>query len=74
MMPRRLRIDLATPPEVAIRAAMGAVEKMPADVRLTNAGIKLGEALALVNDYVDEQSRDVDISPALAGYPRPVER
>ena len=60
-IPRRIRLDLMTPPEVAIRAAMAAVEAMPASVRLTNAGIALGKALDLVSDYVDEQMRAVDI-------------
>ena len=57
-IPRRIRLDLMTPPEVAIRTAMAAVEKMSADVRLTNAGLKLSEALDLVSAYVDEQVRD----------------
>ena len=72
MTPRRIRLDLATPPEVAIRAAMAAVERMAADTRLTEAVMHLSMALERVADYVDEQSRDVDISPSLGGYPRPV--
>ena len=60
-IPRRCRIDLATPPEVAIRAAIAAVEAMPPDVRLTNALISLSEALELVADHVNEQMRGVDL-------------
>jgi hypothetical protein len=60
-IPRRIRLDLATPPEVAIRAAMVAVESMSADTRLTNAGLKLGEALTLVSAYVDEQMGGVSL-------------
>jgi len=45
-IPRKIRLDLMTPPEVALRAAMAAVEAMPADTRLTNASVKVGEALA----------------------------
>ena len=54
-IPRRIRIDLMTSPELTIRAAMVAVEAMPADVRLTQAGERLAEALGLVSSYVDEQ-------------------
>ena len=60
-IPRKIRLDLMTPPEVALRAAMAAVEAMPADTRLTNASVKVGEALALVSDYVDEQMRGVSL-------------
>lgn len=65
--PRKIRLDLATPPEVALRAAMAAVEAMPPDTRLTMAGLKVQEALDLVSAYVDEQMRMVDI-----GAPRSV--
>lgn len=60
-IPRRIRSDLATPTEVAIRAAMRAVENMPADVRLTDAGVLLGEALDKVAAYVDEQIRSTKV-------------
>jgi hypothetical protein len=53
--PRKCRLDLATPPEVALRAALAAVEAMPADVRLTKASQKVVEALDLVGDYVNAQ-------------------
>ena len=59
--PRKCRLDLATPPEVALREALGAVEAMPADVRLTKAGQKIVEALDLVGDYVDDQMRYVGL-------------
>jgi len=58
-MPRSCRLDLATPPEVALRAAHAAIEAMPDDTRLTNAGLKVQEALRLVSAYVDEQMRGV---------------
>ncbi len=54
-VPRRMRLDLYKPAEVAIYNAMQEVEKMPADVRLTNAVIKLAEAKNLVADFIDEQ-------------------
>jgi len=52
-IPRRNRLDLNEPAELAIYKAMQEVEKMPADVRLTNAGIKLQEARNLVADFID---------------------
>jgi len=60
-IPRKCRIDLATPPEVALRTALEAVEAMPADTRLTNAGQKIVEALDLVGDYVNDQMRYVGL-------------
>ncbi len=71
-MPRKIRLDLATPPEVALRAALDAVEAMPADTRLTAAVVKVAEALDLVSSYVDEQMRDVtlgdDTSLSMTGW------
>jgi hypothetical protein len=55
--PMPLAAYVYTHTEVAIRAAMAAaaVEAMPADPRLTNAGIALAQALDLVSSYVDQQ-------------------
>lgn len=53
-IPRRNRLDKNTPTELAIRAAIDAVEAMPADVRLTDAIVLLGAALESVADFVDE--------------------
>lgn len=52
-IPRRNRIDLSTPAELAIRNAVDAVESAGCDVRLTNAINKLHEARELVADFVD---------------------
>jgi len=52
---RKNRLDLMTPAEIAIYKAMEEVEKMEADVRLTNAVIKLQEARDEVAAYIDEQ-------------------
>jgi hypothetical protein len=52
--PRRNRIDLNLPAELKIREAVDAVEGLGADVRLTNAVIKLGEARELVADWAEE--------------------
>jgi len=53
-LPRRCRVDLATPVENAIRDARQIVEAMPADVRLTEATIALGHALDRVADYLED--------------------
>ena len=41
-------------------------QSMPADTRLTNASMKISEALTLVADYVDQQIADTSLEPALA--------
>lgn len=51
--PRRNNIDRLTPAERAIYDATQAVEALPADVRLTEAVILLGQARDKVADYVD---------------------
>ena len=54
--PRRNQLDKCTPAELAIYKAMEEVEEIrAADVRLTDAIIKLNEAQNLVADFVDEQ-------------------
>ncbi len=50
---RRIRLDLSTPAELAIRNAVAEVEKAGGDVRLTNAINLLHQARELVADYVD---------------------
>lgn len=57
-IPRRIRLDLNEPVELAIRNAVNEVEKMPGDVRLTKAVILLSEARELVADYIDEKLND----------------
>ena len=52
--PRRNQLDQCTPAELAIYTAMYEVEMVGADVRLTNAVIKLNEARNLVADFVDK--------------------
>lgn len=51
--PRRIRIDLNTETEKAIRHAVNMVEALPPDVRLTAAVVALQEARELVADFVD---------------------
>ena len=60
-VPRRIRLDLMTPTEVALRAAMAAIEAMPADTRLTAASARVSEALDLVGSFIDDQLRDVTL-------------
>ena len=52
-IPRRIRLDLNTPAELAIYNAMQEVEKAGADVRLTDAVILLDKARNKVSDFVD---------------------
>lgn len=56
-IPRRARVDLYVPAELAIRAAMLKVEEMGADVRLTEAVTLLGKAKDAVADFVDDVPR-----------------
>ena len=51
--PRRNQLDKCTPAELAIYKAMEEVDKAGADVKLTDAIIKLQEAQELVADFVD---------------------
>jgi len=51
--PRRNQLDKCTPAELAIYKAIEEVEKAGADVKLTDAIIKLHEAIELVADFVD---------------------
>lgn len=52
-IPRRSRMDKWNDAEKAIYNAVVEVEKMPADVKLTNAVIKLQAARDLVADFID---------------------
>lgn len=52
-IPRRIRIDLQTPIEAAIRAARDAVDAGPAHPHMTRATVMLGQALDAVADFVD---------------------
>ena len=51
---RRSKLWLNTPAELAIYNAINEVEKIGADVRLTDAVMKLQEAKELVADFVDD--------------------
>jgi hypothetical protein len=53
-IPRRARLDQMVGAERAITGAMGAVELMPPDERLTEAVTLLGRARDAVADYVDD--------------------
>jgi membrane-bound inhibitor of C-type lysozyme len=54
-MYRRNRLDLMHPAERIIFDAMQAIEKLPADTRLTDAQIHLTKAKDLVSDYLDKE-------------------
>jgi hypothetical protein len=52
-IPRRVRLDLQVPAERAIGEALGLVEQLGADVRLTDAVVLLGQARDKVGEFVD---------------------
>jgi len=52
---RRNNLQLFTPTEMKIYEAIDMIEKMGADIRLTDAQMLLGEAKDQVSDYIDEQ-------------------
>ena len=58
---RHYRIDLMFPAEKAIHDAVCEIEKLPADIRLTQAQTLLAQAKALVSDYLDELADDSPI-------------
>lgn len=60
---RRSRVDLYSDAEHAIREAVQAVERLPADIRLTDAVVLLDGARNKVADYVDEHHEFVLATP-----------
>lgn len=52
---RRARLDLIEPSEKAIYDAVGEIEKVGADIRLTNAQVLLQQARDQLADYFDEK-------------------
>ena len=57
--PRRNRVDLFKPAELAIWKAMEQIEKMPADIRLTEAQTLLSKAKDLVSDFIDDKEEKI---------------
>ncbi len=57
--PRRIRLDRMVPAEKAIYNAMQEVEKLSADVKLTEAVTLLSRAKDLVSDFIDDLNRAV---------------
>ena len=53
--PRKIQLQLNERSELAIRNAVNEVEKMGADVRLTNAVVLLSQALDIVADFIDNK-------------------
>lgn len=54
-IPRRVRLDLMTTAEKAIYNAVLEVEKLPPDIRLTEAVMLLSRAREKVADYIDDK-------------------
>lgn len=57
-IPRRACLYLFTPAEKAVYDAVQAVEKVGADVRLTDAVVLLQQAREKLADYFDEQIKN----------------
>lgn len=53
-IPRRCLLDLNIPAEIAIYNAIQEVEKIGADVRLTNIVVELIKLKDLLSDYIDD--------------------
>ena len=53
--PRRMRLDLMTPAELSITNAMQEVEKIGANVKITDALIHLQKARDLISDFIDNE-------------------
>lgn len=67
-IPRRIRIDLMVPEEIACREAIIAIEKMPhAHPLLTEAQALIAKAQARLADFID---RDDPSQQQFVGYPR----
>ena len=66
-IPRRIDINRYVPAETAIREAILRVEEMPADVRLTDAVVLLGQAKDKVADFVDD-NKVVPLSAIEQGF------
>lgn len=59
-IPRRCFIDKNTEAEKAIRNAMAEVEKVGADVKLTEVVVLLEKARNILGDYVDSELLEID--------------
>jgi hypothetical protein len=70
-IPRRIRIDLMTPGELACRDALIAVEAVGGHPLLTDAVNLISAAQSKVADYID---RDDPSQQRFVGYPRSVPR
>lgn len=58
-IPRRINMAEWTDAEKAIQNAVNEVEKVGADIRLTNIVVMLGEARSLLADYVDDTLKNL---------------
>lgn len=54
-IPRRIRLDQFFPQEKLIYDAMQEIEKMPPDVRLTEAGNLLNQVREKVADFIESE-------------------
>jgi len=54
-IPRRCRLDLMTPAELAIRNAILEIEKLGCDTKLTDIVFMLDKAKDLTSDFIDSK-------------------
>lgn len=71
-IPRRCRIDLMTPAELAIRNAVEEVEKVGADPRLTDSVVLLSAAQTRLADFIDGIPGRTTIPKQVESEGRPV--
>jgi hypothetical protein len=67
-IPRRNRLDLNTPVELAIRNAMNEVEKAGAHVLLTDAIVLLDQAFNKVADFVEKEKIVKSVDERMADF------
>jgi hypothetical protein len=57
-LPRRIRLDLMTPEELALYNMVGEIEKLGAHPLLTHCVVLLGDARSKLSDWVDLQAAE----------------
>lgn len=65
---RRNRLDLMFPSEISIYNSMQEIERLPPNVKLTEAVILLSKAKDLVSDFFDEKGNVPDTPPPNPEY------
>jgi hypothetical protein len=64
-IPRRIRLDLMTPEELALFNMVGEIEKLGAHPLLTHCVVLLGDARRKLSDWVDLQAAEQSVRPTV---------